>query len=73
MSSYEKFRVSDIREILRSRGVRGWAGLRKKDLISFAESSEERPSDFAMEDAREMGEKTVKELRTLAKVRGVKI
>ncbi len=53
--------------------MRGWAGLRKKDLTSFSESSKERPSDFATEDAKEMEKKTVKELRTLAKVRGVKI
>ncbi len=73
MSSYKNFKVSDLRDILKSRGLKGWTGLRKKDLISLVEDSEEHPSGLATEDAREMGKKTVKELRVLAKVRGVKI
>ncbi len=73
MSSYERLKVSDFQNILRSRGLKGWSGLRKRDLISFVEDSEERPLDLATEDAREMGKKTVKELKTLARLRGVRL
>ena len=73
MSSYKNFKVSDLWNILKSRGLKSWTGLRKKDLISLVKDSEEHPSDLATEDAREMGKKMVKELRVLAKVRGVKI
>ncbi len=72
MSTYEKLKVSDLRDIARSRGLKGWTRLRKNDLISFIIDDEDFTSDRATEDAREMGKKTVKELRALARVHGVK-
>ena len=73
MSVYENIRVSDLRDIARSRGLKGWSKLRKGDLISFIADNEEYPTDRATEDAREMGRKTVKELKTLARIYDVKI
>ena len=35
MSVYENLKVSDLRDIARSRGLRGWSKLKKDDLISF--------------------------------------
>ena len=73
MNKYENQKVSDLREIARSRRLRGWSRLKKDDLISFIIGDEDFTSDRATEDAREMGKKTVKELRALARVHGVKI
>ncbi len=73
MDAYKKLKVSDLRDIAKSRRLRGWSRLRKDDLISFIIGNENYPSDRATEDARRMGERTVKELRALARVRGVKI
>ncbi len=38
----EKLRVKELREIARSRGLKGWYRLRKSDLISFIMSEERR-------------------------------
>ena len=38
----EKLRVKELREIARSRGLKGWYRLRKSDLISFIVSEERR-------------------------------
>ncbi len=65
MSVYENLKVSDLRDMARSRGLRGWSKLRKDDLISFIVDNEEYPTDCATEDAMEMGKKTVKELKVL--------
>ncbi len=73
MSMYENLKVSDLRDMVRSRGLKGWSKLRKDDLISFIIGNEEYPTDRATEDAREMGRKTIKELKTLARVYDVKI
>ncbi len=73
MSVYENLKVSDLRDIARSRGLRGWSKLRKDDLISFIVGNEEYPTDRATEDAREMGKRTVKELKTLTRIYDVKI
>ena len=73
MSVYENLKVSDLRDIARSRGLRGWSKLRKGNLVSFIVDNEEYPTDRATEDAREMGKRTVKELKTLARVCNVKI
>ncbi len=35
MEAYGRLRVSDLRDIVRSRGLKGWSKLRKDDLISF--------------------------------------
>ncbi len=70
---YKSLRVKDLREILKSRGLRGWSKLKKDDLISFIIDNEEYPTDRATEDARKMSKKTVRELRILARVYNVKI
>ena len=73
MSVYENLRVSDLRNIAKSWGLRGWSKLRKDDLISFIMDNEEYPTDRATEDARKVGKKTIKELKILARVYDVKI
>ncbi len=73
MSVYKNLKVSDLRDIARSRGLRGWSKLRKDNLISFISDNEEYSTDRATEDARKMGKKTIKELKTLARVYDVKI
>ncbi len=66
MSTYEKLKVSDLRDIARSRGLKGWTRLRKNDLISFIIDDED-------ENARKMGNKTVKELRAIAQAHNIKL
>ncbi len=61
MNEYENLKVSNLRDIAKSRGLRGWARLRKTNLISFIIDNEDFTSDRATENAREMGNKTVKE------------
>ncbi len=73
MSVYENLKVSDLQDIARYHGLRGWSKLRKDDLISFVVDNEEYPTDRATEDAREMGKKTVKERKTFARVYDVRI
>ncbi len=73
MNKYENLRVSDLREIARSQRLKGWSRLRKDDLISFIIEDENFTSDRATEVAMRMGNRTVKELRDLARIHGVKI
>ena len=73
MSKYENLRVSDLREIARSQRLKGWSRLRKDNLISFIIENENFTSDRATEVAMRMGNRTVKELRDLARIHGVKI
>ena len=70
---YKNLKVSDLRDIARSQGLRGWSKLRKDDLISFIIGNKEYPTDRATEDARNMSKKTIKELKTLARIYDVKI
>ena len=70
---YENLRVSDLRDMAKSRGLKGWSKLKKDDLISFIADNEEYPTDRATEDVRKMGKKTIKELKTLARIHDVKI
>ncbi len=42
MSDYENLKVVELREIARSRGLRGWYRLRKAELVSFIVSEEQR-------------------------------
>ncbi len=42
MSDYKNLKVVELREIARSRGLRGWYRLRKSELISFIISEEQR-------------------------------
>ncbi len=63
---YKNLRVSDLRDIAKSRRLRGWSKLRKDNLISFIADNKEYPTDRATEDARKMGKRTIKELKTLA-------
>ena len=73
MSMYENLKVSDLRDMVRSRGLKGWSKLRKDDLISFIIGNEEYPTDRATEDARIMSKKTIRELKALARIYDVKI
>ncbi len=43
----ESLKVKDLREIARSRGLKGWYRLRKSDLISFIASDERRELEEA--------------------------
>ncbi len=66
-------KVSDLRDIARSQGLKGWYRLRKSDLISFIRDNENHSSDRATEVAIRVGKRTVKELKNLAQIHGVKI
>ena len=70
---YKNLKVSDLRDIARSQGFRGWSKLRKDDLISFIIGNDEYPMDRATEDARNTSKKTIKELKTLAQIYDVNI
>ena len=41
MSEYKNLKVSDLRDIAKSRGLRGWTRLRKTNLISFIIDNED--------------------------------
>ena len=45
MRTYENLRVSDLRDIAKSRDLKGWSKLKKDDLISFIIDNEEYPTD----------------------------
>ncbi len=70
---YKSLKVKDLREILKSRGLKGWSKLKKDDLISFIIGNEEYPTGRATEDARDMSKKTIRELNILARIYDVKI
>ena len=53
---YKSLRVKDLREILRSRGLKGWSKLKKDDLIYFIIDNEEYPTDRASDRRREENE-----------------
>ena len=40
MSDYKNFKVSELREIAKSRGLKGYSRLRKSELISFIKDNE---------------------------------
>ncbi len=46
----ENLKVKELREIARSRGLKGWYRLRKSDLISFIMEKEEEDSDRRSEE-----------------------
>ena len=74
MNEYENLKVSNLRDIAKSRGLRGWARLRKTNLISFIiDFIIDFTSDRATENAREMGNKTVKELRAIAQAYNIRV
>ncbi len=66
-------KVVELREIARSQGLKGWYRLRKSDLISFIKNNENHSSDRATEVAIKVGKKTIKELKDIARIYGVKI
>ena len=43
----ESLKVKDLRDIARSRGLKGWYRLRKSDLISLIASDEQRELEEA--------------------------
>ena len=49
---FENLKVSELREIARSRGLKGWYRLRKSDLISFIKSEEQRQEREIKEEER---------------------
>ena len=73
MNEYKNLKVSDLRDIAKSRGLRGWTRLRKTNLISFIIDNEDFTSDRATENAREMGNKAVKELRAIAQAYNIRV
>ncbi len=58
MSNYKNLRVLELREIARSRGLRGWYRLRKAELISFIISEEQR-QQREIEEAQRQEEQQV--------------
>ena len=42
MSNYRNLKVVELKDIARSRGLRGWSRLRKAELIAFITSAEQR-------------------------------
>ena len=73
MSGYENLKVSELRVIAKSLGLRGWSRMKKDNLISFIKDNEFFESDKATEVARSMNKRTVKELKSLAQLYGIKI
>ena len=73
MSGYKSLKVSELRSIAKSQGLKGWSRMRKDNLISFIMSSENFETDKATEVARMMYKRTVKELKNLARLYNVKI
>ncbi len=65
--------MSELRDIARSQGWKGWYRLRKSDLISFIKDNENLASDRSSEIDIKVWKKTVKELKVLARKYGVKI
>ena len=66
-------RVKDLREIAKSKGLRGYSRLKKSDLISFIRNNENHSSDRATEVAMKVWRKTIKELKDIARKYNVKI
>ena len=66
-------KVKDLREIAKSKGLRGYSRLKKSDLISFIRNNENHSSDRATEVAMKVWRKTVKELKDIARKYNVKI
>ena len=66
-------KVPKLREIARSQGLKGYSRLKKSDLISFIKNNENHSSDRATEVAIKVGKKTIKELKDIARIYGVKI
>ena len=66
-------KVKDLREIAKSKGLRGYSRLKKSDLISFIKDNENLASDRSSETDIEVWKKTVKELKVLARKYNVKI
>ncbi len=65
--------MSELRDIARSQGWKGWYRLRKSDLISFIKDNENLASDRSSETDIKVWKKTVKELKVLARKYNVKI
>ena len=68
-----RLKVTELREIARSQGLRGYSRLKKSDLIFFIKDNENRLLDQATEVEMRMEKKTIKELRNMVRTYGVKI
>ncbi len=66
-------KVLELREIARSQRLKGYSRLKKSDLISFIKNNENHSSDRATEVAIKVGKKTIKELKDIARIYGIKI
>ena len=66
-------RITDLRDIARSQGLKGYSRLKKSDLISFIKDNENLASDQSSETDIKVWKKTVKELKVLAQKYNVKI
>ncbi len=69
MSDYKNLRVPELREIARSRGLKGWYRLRKSDLISFITSEEERQRREIEEIKRREAEQAERRERELEQLK----
>ncbi len=58
MNDYKNLKVLELREIAKSRGLKGYSRLRKSELISFIMSEEERHKndEMTMSDTRTLEE-----------------
>ena len=64
MSDYKNLKVVELKEIARSRGLRGWSRLRKAELISFITSVEQRQrEEEELERQRQQEEEELEEQR----------
>ena len=65
--------MSELRDIARSQGWKGWYRLRKSDLISFIKDNKNLASDRSSETDIKVWKKPVKELKDIARKYNVKI
>ncbi len=77
MSDYKNLKVVELREIARSRGLRGWYRLRKSELISFIMSEEQRRQEEERRNdpallAQQRREKRLEEVTAKAKAKAEK-
>ncbi len=69
---FKNLRVKELREIARSRGLKGWYRLRKSDLISFI-TSEERRQEREIEEMRRRQEEEQRQKEQQEKERMEKV
>ena len=72
MEAYKKLKVSGLRDIARSRGLKGWSKLRKDDLISFIIDNEKNYSSDAERQINRRQRERLEKVTAEANVKAVK-